>query len=406
MIRSRSRTRDGGGGGSSAPGLYYRAIDDTVAKPSSTINFRYSDSLLPMRNDTGNTLTSCIVAYKNRVDSASVEFNITGTTTVRCSVDYLGTRYLGYTVSGGAIRDLVMTAGGDGLLYVDGLNIPAGASFNVLTWADNNVASGHPSGLSNNAGMNGGTAKSFRSAADSTDYTASGAPAWSSGTGYCPWAVLNYSSGNPSKLFGIFGDSQLRGSFTNNLSLATIACTTKNFGFINCGFSGQTIAQSANIVERLADMIAAGVTDIIVGYPVNDLSVGGVLLATLQSNSTAFWTRIRTALPASGKLIALTCPPRVVDNTAPGTEYATGGFTGGASSIRAQYNAWLRSVAGTGAAYPTHYYELADFLESSRDSGLFANPTVDVQADGLHYTSTAQTNAGADLAAYLTSIGF
>ena len=400
-IRSRLRSRSGGGG---TAVLYNRMVDDTVVKPSTTIAFRYSDSLLPMRNDTGSSITSLIVSYKNRVDSASIEFNIASATTVRCSVDYLGTRYLGYTTKGGATRDLVMSAGGEGLLYIDGLNIPNGASFSILTFADNPAAS-HPSGLGEGSGINGGTARAFRSAVDATDYTASGSPAWSGGTAYSPYIVYNNSASNPSKTIGIFGDSQLRGSFTSNVSLATIAAKTRNLGFINCAVSGMRIQQTNNVVERLADMVAAGVTDLIVGFPVNDLETGRTFLQ-IQADYLAFFTRCRAALP-NGKIVALTCPPRVVDASAPGTVTTTpaGAYTGGASSIRALVNDDLIAKAGT-TNWHTHCYDLNAAFESAPYSGLYADPATNIRAaDGLHYTDAMQASAGALLATYLQSIG-
>lgn len=367
--------------------------------------FALAHSRVPYTNISGQVMTNIEVFYTHFSYNASLEWAPSSTLTVRAAVEYpVGT--ITSLTTDGTNRDITMAGGAVGAaLKASGINIPNGAVYYIRTRCICTGGDGQlPRAYNNGTSFEGGTIQSYLGATnDGSDYTTSGTQPTSSGKGYGPSGICSREVGHKSRSFAIFGDSIYRG--WSGVSPAEVAAHDAGYGYINFSFSGGKIQSGGNQnpVRRRALMVAMGITDVLVNYPVNDL-IAGRTVSQIQTDFSALWANLK----ADGiqKIIQATCTPKTDDATSPGTISTTpaGAFTGGASSYRSQINAWLRSTVGQ-AGKPDLVWDFADLMETARDSGLWLNPTVN-SGDGLHPSATGATTAGANLKTFLLNNGF
>jgi hypothetical protein len=265
-----------------------------------------------------------------------------------------------------------------------------------------------PRAYTGKSSFNGGTITSQVITPDGSDYTTVGdIPTNPSDNGYGPYGVCAYGTDAKAISFGIFGDSIARGNYGTLSSVYEEGIIADGYTFINFAVSGGQLNSAPNNTptRRMALAAATGCNHAIVGYGTNDIDIGNVALATMQTNATTMWTNLKSN--GFKKIIQSTILPKTTDATSPGTvdTTPTGGFTGGASSRRSQYNAWLRGLTLGTSTTPDNIHELADVLESTRDSGLWLNPVTNT-GDGTHPSNSGGATACTDLATKLNLWGY
>lgn len=382
-----------------------RAPCSRVLHADSVATFAVGHSRIPYSNISGRAITTLETYYTHFSYNTSLEWSPTSMLTVRAAVEYpVGTITPLSDMNGN--RDIAITGGEvSAALKATGLNIPNNAVYYIRTRVICAGGDGQlPRAYSNGAAFEGGNIQSYLSTTnDGADYTTAGNQPTSSGKGFGPSAVCSVETGNKNRSFAIIGDSISRGSLSGGVSFSEIASIGAGYGFLNLSYSGAKIQNNTTMLRRRALMQAIGITDVLMNFPVNDLSAGRTL-AQIQADSNTLWTNLK----ADGiqKVIQATCLPYTTDNTSPGTIVVTpaGAFTGGASSLRSQINAWFRSVEGQ-TNKPSHIFEFADILETARDSGLWLNPTTNT-TEGLHPSATGATLAGNAYTTFLQSKGF
>lgn len=150
-------------------------------------------------------------------------------------------------------------------------------------------------------------------------------------------------------------------------------------GYVSIAKPGDTAAAFvAPAVFSARFAAVAGCTHAIVEYGINDVNTG-VPLATMQANALAIWRAISTR-GVSAFQTTLT-PAPTASNTAPAVNEAA----------RVGFNNWVRAgapvdpttkvavavgtsgalLAGAAGHYLTGYFEIADIVETARDSGLW-----------------------------------
>lgn len=227
--------------------------------------------------------------------------------------------------------------------------------------------------------------------APGADQTASGSIATVNERSYGPVAVLGVPIAGRSRSVALSGDSILFGSgdYPNDRGWAVRALVAANIGHMQIAKPGEqitTVSNAASVnayVRRYA--LSFGCTDVIEAYGRNDYA-NGRTLAQLQVDKLVIWARwqVRRMRIWTATLI-------------PGTTSTDGWTTTGnqtvvtGESVRLAYNGWVRdgapilngSAAATGSnangtlragasGHPlTGYIELADTVESARDSGFW-----------------------------------
>lgn len=130
-------------------------------------------------------------------------------------------------------------------------------------------------------------------------------------------------------------------------------------------------------------LLAQYATHAVIAFGANDLGVGNENTAIqIQGYNTVIANRL---IAMGLKVYLVTIPPRTTSTDGYATtvnQTPSTGYTGGATSERAKYNAWVR----TKPAPFTDYIELADIVESGRDTGLW-KPLY--TTDGYHPNATS-----------------
>lgn len=302
----------------------------------------------PVETATGNVLTV----------TASVEYPAGTRTQVTFSGSATGTVASGLTLW----SDMMTIPGG----------IPAGAQ-PIVRFLQSN-----PGGVPYSAGANPkmfitGSVEGIEST--TTDKTMVGNVVDVSGAnGMFPCAIIGLTS---KRSIVCIGDSRPQGFWDPTDASGNVGEVNRplgpTYGINNIAASGETMAQFiAGNTQRL--LIAQYGTTIVSGYGINDIT-GAASLATLQSRVNT----IRALFPTK-EFWALTLAPKTTGawTAADGSDQVLDAN----NSVRVGLNNWLRGIP-TGI---TGCLELADFMESSRDSGKWkANGTVQKYTfDGLH----------------------
>lgn len=324
--------------------------------------------------------------------------------TVRASVEYpVGTLIPAYSADGK--RDIVLEAGGIGKLHVPGVEIPANTDFWVRSRLTCTTADAIPQ-VSSGVSTNGDFGTNLSTAA-TNDFTATttGQPAANSFSTFAPSLVTTLPA-KPMPCVALLGDSITQGTGDATLDgINTVAGLMPGWGLralslggsgrfrprvpaTNLSISGESAANVAaptKNVRRLALLDASGATHAFVALGTNDLNSAGTV-ASLQANLITIWGQIARR---GVKVYANTLTPLAPTST---DSFATvANQTPSASDPnRVTYNNWLRDGApmtsaltavttGTTTAgtirvgQPGHpltgVIELADAVESSRDSG-------------------------------------
>lgn len=398
-------------GGMPAP-YYIQPISRVLPLDSVTAGSQQSNTRIPLVNNTGRALspTDDVIGFIfcNWTYTASIEYSPTSTLTVRAGVEYPnGTKIA--TTTDGSTRDITIAGGATGThLKAPCPSIPNGATFwvNVKCLAAGGDGA-MPVGYTGKATLNGGTITSDVLTPDGSDYTTSGSiPVNPSDKGYGPSAVYIYSKKSKATSFLILGDSIARGFYGAGSSVYEDGINNAGYTYLNLAYSGGRVNAGANNTptKRITLAQAAGCTDVFVGYPTNDLD-NSISNATFAANFETLWTGLKSA--GFKKIIQSTCLPKTTDATSPGTPDTTpaGAFTGGASSFRSQWNATLRGYTLGGSIRPDILHELADILESSRDSGLWLDPVANT-GDGTHPSLTGAGVVATDLTTKLGTWGY
>ncbi len=366
--------------------------------------FPLSHSRIPYRNLSGRACTTLEVLYSNWIYNATAETGSTATITVRAAIEYPAGVITPLTTDG-ATRNTAITPAMyvSNALKASGLNIPSGAIFWIRTRA---IVSGGDGLIStaydNAATFEGGTVQGWTGANDGSDYTTSGTQPTVTGSVFGPVAVCSREFGNPSRSFAILGDSIARGSSSSYVSYAEIAIQARGRMYLNVSYPASRINTASNktMPYRRALLKAANCLDCMIGFPINDLG-SGFSNATIQSDMITLWTNLKN--DGFGSIIQCTCSPRTTTDINTPEPAPAGFFTGGASSWRSVYNAWLRTQAGL-SNRPNYVYEFADILEQSRDSGKWKDATL--TTDFLHPNITGASFAGDDAGYFLQTIGY
>jgi len=381
-----------------------------VLHPSGGAALAVSHSRIPFTNISGRTCTELQTFYANWTYSAVLESGSTSTATVRAAIEYPSGTFTALTTDG-TTRDTII-AGGQNVsapLRATGLNIPNGAVFWIrtrclVTGGDGFMARNYQNGVA----FEGGTIQGFTSVTnDGNDFTVGGTQTTNAGAAYGPMAVCSNEIENKVRSFALFGDSIMRGNFSNFISFGEVGTVGAGYTYLNLSFSGAKFVDGGNQnpARRIALARAAGCTDVIMNYPINDIS-SGTTNATIQTAMTNLWTNLKSG--GFSRIVQATCTHRTIDGTSPGTPMTTpaGAYTGGTSSFRSLMNTWIRGRTLGTSSTPDTIFEMADTLETARDSGLWLNPTVNVQSDGLHPSVTGSTTSGNALTARLLATGY
>lgn len=324
--------------------------------------------------------------------------------TVRASVEYpSGVLTPAYSADGK--RDITLEAGGIGKLYAPGVEIPANANFWIRTRLSFTTSDAFPQSWGGISG-NGDFATVLTTAAGS-DYTAttSGQPAANSSAAFAP-SLVTVIPEKPYPSVALIGDSITANTGdTTTDAINTIAGVLPGWALralssdgsgryrprvpaVNLSISGELASNIATISKsskRFALVDASGATHAFVALGTNDLNQGGTV-ASLQVNLLTIWGWLAHR---GIKVYANTLVPLAPTST--DTFATVANQTPSANDPnRVTYNNWLRDgapvtsalvavAAGTTTAgtlrvgQPGHpltgYIELADAVESSRDSG-------------------------------------
>lgn len=244
----------------------------------------------------------------------------------------------------------------------------------------------------------GGTGSLSEAGTALTDKTLSGTVV---GTvaGFGPSAVLGSVTSPRNACVAVLGDSISVGASDGNFAAhgGTGIYGRSCDNLVPCmgmGVTGSSATNQQGHTAMRTDLMAkAGVTHAIVEYGTNDLTSATVANITTWLN--IIHAAIKTAIPTA-KVYQTTIIPRTTSTdgwTTTGNQTPVTGFTGGAGSNRATLNAAIRSL--TGFASLTGFLEMADALESTRNSGLFVAGAshTDVQSTGSHTSQNVLTGA-------------
>lgn len=325
--------------------------------------------------------------------------------TLRAAVEYpAGTFYPAYTRDGK--RDATIEPGGLGTLYVPGVDIPANTDFWVRTKTEGTTADAVVAGPTADSAQ-GEYGVQFTTTQDHTT-TDTGRPAANTSPMAAPLAVtiLPFRKANcvaivTDSIGSGKGDPDVNGSVRGPGGWPARALSTDGSGryspavaSILLGISGefaQNYAANAKRARRFQALDASVPTHAIVALGTNDLAAGRTL-AQIQADLLTVWT---TVANRNARVYTATVPPLATSTDS----WATlGNQTPPAfESVRIALNAWLRdgspidatskaavavgtssNVLRAGASgHPLAtatgvtggYFEVADAVESARDSG-------------------------------------
>ena len=203
------------------------------------------------------------------------------------------------------------------------------------------------------------------------------------GNGYCPVAIIGNTT-KPSYL--LIGDSRTNGN--QDLVNTTHGDTgeiARGIGptnaYINAGVGGDLafyFNQANNAATRV--LLAQFCSHVIIQHTINDVT-GGRTAIQVQNDLIAM------AKKFSGKVLGLSTTAPVTTSS---DSWATTGnqTVAPTNAIRIAINNWKRAVP----APFSFVFEVADAVESARDSGLWKAPSY--TGDGIHETGTGYQAAG------------
>jgi lysophospholipase L1-like esterase len=294
---------------------------------------------------------------------------------LRAGVKYNGTSYRVFF--GGAV-DQTIVPGGRVTSDPLAINIPAGATIEVLTYIE--CTSWYATSVSGYSTLTGGYSAS--------DLTAPGSAAVPDAVKYMfsPSAILGTPLSTAFKSVSIEGDSISVGANSNtaqrNASYADTPNTPIGGGYIqralnqqipyiHVGRGGETANGAAGAIRYLRMTHQWRCSSAIIEYGINDV-IAARTLAQMQADLLSLW---QAAAARGSAVFQTTLTPVTTSTDAWAT---TGNQTVTANETRrAQLNDWIR----TKPAPLTGYFEIADLAETSRNSGIWKAAST---ADGIH----------------------
>lgn len=243
-----------------------------------------------------------------------------------------------------------------------------------------------------------------------TDKTLSGTISATQAAVFCPSAIIGAPvSGATAKWVAILGDSIANGQGDYGTSVLTSgyiarALDPASIPYVSVARGGETSA-SFNSTSRRRRQLTASPDYVYDEYGTNDV-YSAATLATVQANALLRWTRYANR---GAKVFTQTISPRATSTDAFTT--ISGQTSSSGNTVRVNYNNWVRdgspidattkvavavgtssNVLRAGAAghplginsglAPLGYVEIADVMESSRDSGKWKIPSPAVSGTG------------------------
>lgn len=255
------------------------------------------------------------------------------------------------------------------------VNIPSGVDFFVRSYFTNSV------GIVYNAraGLTTLGEAATYAASGVVDQTMSGTVSATGGASgnilYGPIAIVSHSK---RKSVALIGDSRVQGpnDTVNATAQHHIGEQARSFGdsyaYMNLGVSGTRASQFASNTSKVVQLAKAYATHVVGNFGIND--IGSQTAAQCLANVQMVRTLI--GLPYFHTTVA----PRSTSTDAWAT--TVNQTTHATNAVRLTLNGLLRAVpAGFSGVF-----ELADVVESARDSGLWK---VNYTADGLHENQAA-----------------
>ena len=306
--------------------------------------------------------------YGNFTNASDSKDTITGCSTLTIKASIIkGSTIYPITFNGNSQTTLV--AGATILSDPLGLTFDDNEEFQVRTFiavpADTNT---HPSGFSAHRGGVG-------------DQTLSASPSWTLFTtpAYSPMAIIGY--GNKKAVIG-HGDSiqyrsndssiDINGKTIYATGFANRACITAKIPYINISKGGEKVQNAIDPTYNWLKHTVLPYGSIFLSDLGTNDCAGGRTFAQIQADLLSLWNNMANR---GLKVFATTIPPKTtstdswatVENQTPTSS----------NNVRVQVNDWIR----TKPAPLTNYFDVADALESARNSGKWkANYT----NDGTH----------------------
>lgn len=234
----------------------------------------------------------------------------------------------------------------------------------------------------------GGAGEGGEQGIGTTDKTLSGTI--TGGNGFGPLMVLGDVAASTKQIVTL-GDSMIAGQgltvaqthrpYTRRAVDATLPYTHVAIG----GMQGAHYLVADSAHEQTAEMqraILQGATHVICEFIINDYYAAHLDLAALQALFVPLWT---TMARHGAKVYQVTAPPFTTstDSWATTTNQTPTAY----NAARVAFNGWVRTTP----SLLTGYFEVADTVESSRDSGKWkVDGTANkYTADGVHQTDAA-----------------
>jgi hypothetical protein len=306
--------------------------------------------------------------------------------TVRASIEVTpGTILLGYAPGGG--RDVVIEPGGFATIRasLQGAKITKGSKLFVRT----QVAIAAMGLVWPTAHQAGWDATEGTVTGSTTDLTASGTITANTSGGYGPTAILGNRRGVGTLV--VTGDSIIAGvqDSPSDLGFMDRWAQTKNISMARFGSPG--MRASSPVVAR---ELFIGATRSLCEFGVNDLA-NAQPLATVQASLIAQW---KAHYNETGRVYQTTITPETTSTD--GWATTTNQTKASWDSVRVSLNAWIRAggpvdgsgnpaAIGSGTPFLTGVIDLADQVESARDSGIWKAGWT---SDGIHPNVTGNTN--------------
>lgn len=360
-------------------------------------------------NDSGAPVTSVQIVYPGwwtDTDANGAERDHTGNLTITAAVEI------------GGVRTQVLFSGAASGVVTPGANLVSDAVTLPSTLADGGQIIVHTHGeYASGVRIGGNLANAgafatrdkgeYGVAGTLADKTMSGTNSGTLGT-YAPAAILATGSAFRKVSLATSGDSISVGNGDGNYDAKNNIgwqgrAASGNAPLIHMGVTGTTAQASAlsGKFARRADLVAkAGITHFGVLYATNDIGANRTL-TQIQGDVTSIANTALAAVPGL-KIFSNTILPRTTStdgwqSITRQTISAIAGFSAGSGSLRAQYNAWLRTVPSPFF----DYVELADVYDSdttnapTRNGGywLTGSPTGDRNRLNQTYPGTVGSGA-------------
>lgn len=360
----------------------------------------------------GTDLQLSFVNWKN--NGSGIEGNGPNNITVRAAIEYPAGTFI--PVFFGGKRDVVIEPGATVFCDPVGITLKAGDFVYSRTYVT--VASAGQTWPTKMATI-AGNGEGHNGSATPTDLTTSGTVPTVTGFGYHPaGCYVTPSDPTDNVAWALVGDSITNGvgytgaSLINDVGYAVTALGTVPWHKI--AFSSEKASDITNQANKKRWALLAQCSHAIIMYGTNDLS-GTNVLANIQASLLQIWTEV---LYRGMKGYACTLTPRTTSTDGWVTTANQAVDPAGNNATRVSLNNWIRAgapidpgtkaavavgtagalVAGVAGHPLAGWFEVADSVETARDSGIWK---AGYTTDGLHpgdnghpAMATALQNAG------------